>query len=478
MSTNIVPSYTVGWEYQIFRQETASPTRRPPTNLITCCWCIFCYRFTCCHRTEDRGEESQRLLRTALKGGLWVLFSLIMPCSMRGKFFKIWLILQLLASLVLVGLSAAVVTRNSHHWNLISVIAYSIWTALTLLDILAHILLQLHYRTISSRFIVGCSFFRLLYTTFCLSIALMCDIFQLAVAFPDIHDGSGRVILARALLDFISFVSFTYGVVIVLVILTARVTSKLSEKDSSNYMKKFATKLFVSFLIHLVGQAIVQLFMLLTVTRRLHNDYPNIDKYLWTIVVLAIVIPIIGTLMYIVLNTFWIKQFLTGIFTTLLSIDVDSISSLVDVTLQQRIEQIKHSLNINSLRQEAAHLKDQRLIDKLLFPFQSPLAIILSASYTVLLLLFPVFTIVKRMHISQASTIVSALGSSLGWKIFYYISVGLYALLNIHALVVSFFWLMALLLLFTFILCVLGITQLPGGKAIVRDIVCKDETEN
>ena len=384
-----------------------------------------------------------------------------MPCSMRGKFFKIWLILQFLVSLLLVGLSTAVVAHDSHHWNLISVIAYSIWAALTLLDTLAHTLLKLHYRKSSNQFIVGCSFFRLLYTIVCLSIALMCDIFQLAVAFPDIHDGSGRVILARALMNFVSFISFTYGVVIVLVILTTRVTSKLSEKDSSP-TTQFATNFFISFLIHFVGQAIVQLFMLLTVTRRLHNDYPDIDGYLWTIVVLAIVIPIAGTLMYFVLNVFWIKQFLTGIFTTLLSIDVDSIASLdLDVTQQQRIEQIRNSLNISFLRQEAARLKDQRLRYKILFTFQNPLAIFLSSSYTVLLLLFLVFQSTAFFH-------------TLGWKVFFYISVGLYALLNIHALAVSFYWLVVLLITVLLYLCGAYIsTKLPGCHGItIRAIEC------
>ena len=420
--------------------------------------------------------ESQRLLRTALKGGLWVLFSLIIMPSMSGKFSKMWLILQFFASLLLVGLSAAVINLDTHNWNLIGVIAYSIWAALTVLDILVYTSLKFHYQTISRQFVVGCSFFRLLYTTVCLSIALMCDIFQLAVAFPDIHDGSGRVILARALLNFISFISFVYGVVIVLVGIIARVTCKLLAKDPLKTMKKIATKRFIHFLFHFVGQAIVQLFMLLTVTRRLNQDYPNIDGYLWTIVVLAIVTPIPGTLVYIIINLYWINQFLIGIFTTLVSIDADSIASLdLDVTQQQSIEQFRHSLNVTSLRQEAAGLKDLRLIDKFLFPFRRPLAIILCASYTVLLVLFPVLTILKTMPTDQTSIIVSALGSSFGWRIFFYISVGLYALLNIHALVASFFWLMVLL---TFIFAALFSPRLPFyGTDTVRGIFCDNESD-
>ena len=422
-----------------------------------------CSRFNCCSEAEDRGENSKRLLRTAIKGGLWVLFSLIMP-SMRGKIFKYWLVLQFIASLLLVGLSAAVLNLNAHHWNLISVIAYSIWAALTVLDILVHTLMKFHYRTISRQFIAGCSFFRLLYTTACLSIALMCDIFQLAVAFPDIHDGSGRVILARALLNFISFISFVYCVVIVLVGITARATSKLLAKDPSTTVKKFPTKFFITFLMHLVGQAIVQLCMLLTVTRRLNQDYPNIDIYLWTIVVLASIIPIAGTLMYIALNIFWIQQFFIGIFTTLLSIDEDSIASLdLDVTQQQRIEQFRHSLNMGFLRQEAADLNDKQFTYKFLFTFQSPLAIILSALYTVVLVLFPVFTILKTMHTDQISVIVSALGSSLGWEIFFYISVGLYVLFNIQAIAVSIYWLTVFLIILSVTVCLCYIaTKYPN----------------
>ena len=406
---------------------------------------------------KDRSEESQRLLRTALKGGLWVLFSLIMP-STNGKFFKIWLVLQFLASLLLVGLSVAVLILDTHRWNLISMITYSIWAALTDLDILLHIFLKFHYRTINRQFIVGFSFFRLLYTTVCLSIALMCDIFQLAVAFPDIHDGSGRVILARALLNFISFISFVYGVVIVLVGMNARVTSKFLAKDPLKTMKKIATKRFIHFLIHFIGQAIVQIFMLLTVTRRLNQDYPNIDGYLWTIVVLAIVIPFVGTLMYFVLNLIWIRQFLFGIVTTLLSMDEDSIASLdLDVTQQQRIEQIRNSLDITFLRQEAADLKDHQLIDMFLFPFQSPLVITLCASYTILLLLFLVFSsLAPSLH-------SAAFFHPLSWKIFYYISVGLYILLNIHALSVSLYWLMAF---FIFCLSVL-LVLLIGGLCLL-----------
>ena len=395
---------------------------------------------------KDRSEEFERLLRTAVKGGLWVFFSLIIMPSMSGKFFKMWLLLQLLASLLLVGLSAAVLNLDTHHWNLISVIAYSIWAALTALDILVHTSLKFHYRTISRQFIVGCSFFRLLYTTACLSIALMCDIFQLAVAFPDIHDGSGRVILVRALLNFISFISFVYGVVIVLVGITARATSKLLAKYQMKTMAKIATKRFIHFLFHFIGQAIVQLFMLLTVTRRLNQDYPNIDGYLWTIVVLAIVIPFVGALMYFVLNLIWIKQLLIGIVTTLLSIDEDSIASLdLDVSQQQRIGHIRNSLDITFLRQEAADLKDHQLIDMILFPFQSPLVITLCASYTILLLLFLVFSsLVPSLH-------SAAFFHPLSWKIFFYISVGLYILFNIHSLAVIIFWLIAL---FCFCCCV------------------------
>ena len=79
------------------------------------------------------------------------------------------------------------------------------------------------------------------------------------------------------------------------------------------------------------------------------------------------------------------------------------------------------------------------------------------------------------MSTDQTSIIVSALGSSFGWKIFLYISVGLYALLNINALVASFFWLLVLLFLLTFMLAAWfasrGFLQVCGTD-IVRGLFC------
>ena len=190
-----------------------------------------------------------------------------------------------------------------------------------------------------------------------------------------------------------------------------RIATVLIEQDPSKSIGYSGVCFIVHFAVHFLGQALVQVLLLLTIGVKLHYDNPEsnedlvqIDGHLWTMIVARFVIPIAGTMLFLVTLVYWVQEFFVGVFTIVLSISNGPDSEFGDPldwlrpndSQKQHLQELKRNTNVETLKHEAALMRRKISSYKILLPFEAPIPIFLCVIYTILFLVFCGFVLIHH----------------------------------------------------------------------------------
>ena len=226
--------------------------------------------------------------------------------------------------------------------------------------------------------------------------------------------------------------------------------------DPSKSIGYSGVRFIVHFAVHFLGQTLVQVFLLLTIGVRLHydnsksnGDLVQIDTFLWTMIITGFVIPIAGTLLFFVTHVYWVQEFLVGVFTIVLSMANGPDSEFGDPldwlrpndNQKQRLQELKRNINVETLKREAMLMRRKDSSYKILLSFEAPIPVILCVLYTLLFFIFAGFAL---LHHSGGED-DTPFAPTHGWNIFYYVTLGFYAVLNVYGLLIGLVWLMIII---------------------------------
>ena len=454
----------------------------PTTTFDQFCDTCSCH-VNCFTSKEDRSLASRLLLRKARREGWWMCWSLILPLIFSAKFVVIWIIIQLFLSIGLVALSAVAYTdANDGHdvdqSNLIHLIASCAFMFLSGIDAL--LLCFIAPAQISATYkwsLTTVAMLRLAYTAVCLYVAAMCDAVHLAVKFPDLHERHGSIVFARAIVTFGFFFGLVHLTTVVVIGAAFRIMNILVEEDPSKSIGYSGVRFIIHFAVHFLGQTLVQALLLLTIGARLHydnsksnGDLIQIDAFLWTMIITGFVIPIVGTLLFFVTHVYWVQEFLVGVFTIVLSIANRPDSEFGDPldwlrpndSQKQRLQELKRNINVETLKREAMLMRRKDSSYKILLSFEAPIPVILCVLYTVLFFIFSGFAL---LHHSGGED-DNPFAPTQSWNIFYYVTLGFYAALNVYGLVIGLVWLVVVIATAVIILLVLFFLRRWSGHVL------------
>lgn len=418
--------------------------------------------------SENRGLLSQLLLKKARRAGWWMLWTFILPLNFPVKAFLAWVCVQFILSLSLVAVSvlAYIVSNKSDHdmciVALVHLIAVCFWALFSAGDGLLPVCFIAAGSGLTStdgyqwrRTVIA--MIRLAYTATCLYVAVVCDVIYLAVAiaYPEDNDYTVKILKARAFLTFIYYFGLVHAIVLVIIAKAVKTMSKLYKEDIVNTMRYSGMGFLVRFWIHFLGQAIIQALMLVSIGALLHfqtsDGHLTLNVNLWIMIATGLIVPIAGTLIFFSTHVYWVQEFLVGICTTVLSIASgpdsqfgNSLEWLKPSDGQREcLQQLKEDTNLRMLKEEATYIRKRYTSYKVMLPFEAPVPVVLCMIYTLLLSTFVAFAFTQDI--------------ASGWNIFFYVTVGIYSIINIYALTIGALWIaisaiVVILLLFTFLL--------------------------
>ncbi len=208
-----------------------------------------------------------------------------------------------------------------------------------------------------------------------------------------------------------------------------------------------ALRFQVCFLLHVVGQMIAQVFMLITVGRHIYIENPyghtstvHISPRLWYMFVAATVLPVFGVFTFFVVDNYWAQQFPIAFCLDLIKalkmpgademFDLKSISN--DGALKVR-NTILHFVKAKGLDTQLQSFKNAPFSKKFAYPFKTPGMVLLCALYLAAQLAFVSLAIIGE---NEKPRIVQS-----DWfALFYFIAGNVAFVINIHSFIVPLFW--------------------------------------
>ena len=421
----------------------------PPAKFDQFCDKCSCHVKFFAVASEDRGPLSRLLLKKARRAGWWMLWTFILPLIFPIKVFLAWVYVQFILSLSIVAVSVLayiVSNKSDHDMHIVAIVhltAVCFWVLFSagdgLLPVCSTGARSWLTRTDGyqwRRTVIA--MIRLAYTATCLYVAVVCDVIYLAVARPKIDDYTVKILKARVFLTFIYYFGLVPATVLVIIAKAIKTMSKLRKDDTANTMRYSGIRFLVRFWIHFLGQAITQALMLVSIGALLpfqtSDGHLTLNVNLWIMIATGLTVPIVGTLIFFSTHVYWVQEFLIGICTTVLSIASGPDSQFgnplewLELSDGQRecLHQLKEGTNLRMLKKEATYIRSRDTRYKVILPFEAPVPIFLCIIYTLLLSAFVVFALIQ--------------GTASSWNTFLYITVGIYTIVNIYAIIIGFLW--------------------------------------
>ena len=447
----------------------------PPCRFDQFCDVCSCHVKFFAVAPEDHGLLSRLLLKKARRVGWWMLWTFILPLLFPVKVFLTWVYVQLILSLSVIALSVVGVTvyrESGHGMHMVAIvhlIAACSWVVFSAGDCLICSVAARSWLKADDyrwrRTVIA--MVRLAYTAACLYVAVVCDVICLVITYPKDGNYTAKIVKARIFLVFIYF-GFNTALVLVIIAKAIKLIYTLHRDDPENNIKYSGVKFLVRFWIHFLGQVIVQVLMLVTIGVQLHFQASDVNftlnVNLWIMIVTGLFVPIAGTLIFFVTHVYWTQEFLISICTTLFSIASGSNLQLEWLKLSDThlecLRQLKEDTDLRMLKGEANYLCTRDTSYKVILPFEAPVPICFCIIYTLLLSTFVIFALTQGSPSSS-------------WKIVIYVTVGIYSIINIYALVIGFLWIIlsaAVVLLVFFSFVVLRHAVRRSGREVTNEV--------
>ena len=275
---------------------------------------------------------------------------------------------------------------------------------------------------------------------------LICDIFEVvtgeAYRFSNAEDGISFVLFAISL----GLMLFYVYIVRIIILIAANYHSQKKRHHSSveaaeNFdptIRRSALYFQVYFIIHVFGQMVAQVLMIITIGIGVHeenqsssDDAIHISTDLWYMIVAGYLLPVFGLLTFFVVTYFWVQEFPIGVCVDFLSIlqqpGIDEILEMEKTKSEggEKLSKINKYIHFSELKKQFKTLRTTAFLDKFGYPFGSPQMVIVSMVYALLQLGF-----------------VIAASRSLGgdWAVFYVPAGIIGYLANIYVFTVAALW--------------------------------------
>ena len=300
---------------------------------------------------------------------------------------------------------------------------------------------------------------------------LICSIFSLV---------SGRLFRSgtaddtMGLIEFVlssfSFVAFVY---ILRLIILGGVIYNIHEKRKGTTATGKALYFLVYFFIHVALQMIVQSFMIVATGKRIYDEnlhffnnhgynaaiqnYTDSESpclpvrasgYLWYMIIGTYIFPIVGTLTFFLVAYYWTQEFYIEIFIMCRKmLETPGLDDTFQVKKKAR-EAVGRYFPEEKMDIEFNEFKRIHCCTKFIYPFKSPVMIIVCVAFLILIYFFLSFTNGGIYLLGPFSfTIGMARESTIGWIIVYIVGAIFGILANAYVFIVGIVWLFLLIMI-------------------------------
>ena len=211
------------------------------------------------------------------------------------------------------------------------------------------------------------------------------------------------------------------------------------------------------FFYHVFGQMVAQVLMLIATgakiqfdNRHLLNPYNkeretiHVSSHLWYMLVAGYIMPVCGILTFFLVTYYWTQEFPIGVLIDMLQIlgKADKLcpnDSIED--WKEKFNTVEKYLNLAEMNKNFQKMQKGHLCHKFLYPFQSPLIVILCMAYIGCQL---GFFICAAVTVDENGQLVGIYLNGGGWVIYYYLTLLLVSLANVYAVLVAVVWLIVI----------------------------------
>ena len=313
-------------------------------------------------------------------------------------------------------------------------------------------------------------FFRLLFTELILVPIIFCDMFEVAIGkgFSSV-DVSHRLGFSLMIIDSIGFLIFVFLIRLLILGRSMRSIQRAHPSKSAGrnlYMnkdynidpliKKNSLQIQIVFFLHVFGQMLGQTLMLVAVGAKIAydnrvfgffkstpvNNVPAATPYLWYMMVATYLLPMFGIATFFIVNNYWVQQFLIGLcidFVKVLQIGEDDKQSIFSAGKERASEEISNFVRITKLEEEYKQMRKRNFCDKFLYPFRSPVLVVICLAYMVSQLAFVICGAFAFDELGKADIVFLNDG---GWTIYYFVAAALGVIINIYSFLVAGLWLL------------------------------------
>ena len=319
-------------------------------------------------------------------------------------------------------------------------------------------------------------FIRMLAAELILYPLLVCDLFEFITG-RGYDGGSAADILGIILfvLSLLALIFYTY--IARLLVLGSTIYHmhrwrKLpNEDDDDRKIAKTALVFQVYFFIHVFGQMIAQILMLIAIGAKIQYDnrhliLQNTDEtirassYLWYMLASGYIMPLCGILTFFLVTYYWTQEFPIGVCVDVLRfLEAPDVDTLIDMNSKLTIEERKKKLqglsrylHIAELKKDFKIMRKKGFFDKFAYPFQSPMIIVLSLIYAGFQL---GFVVCAAVTVENGQTVSVFLNGGY-WVYYYYIAVFIAALANLYIFLVAAIWLTIIIGIICLIVIIIG----------------------
>ena len=303
---------------------------------------------------------------------------------------------------------------------------------------------------------------RMLATELILYPLLVCDMFEIIIGKPwknpEAVDIIGMILFIFSLL---ALVLYVYVIRLVILGYLIRFVHKNRQPSNKSAAYKYGYDPSISksvvwfqtyFFFHILGQMIAQILTLIAIGAKIQYDNRScvdvdncsiqISSYLWFMIASGYVLPVCGVLTFFIVTYYWVQEFPIG-----LCLDVLSLLQMPDANtlfypnetkqgFQKKVAIISQKLSSSTLKQQFQAMHN-KVSNKFLFPFQSPVLVVLSIIYGTFQF---AFVLCATQAIDDNGQTVTVVLNGGGWIIFYGLSVAFGVLANLYVFAVAAVW--------------------------------------
>ncbi|XP_064399158.1 uncharacterized protein LOC135345659 [Halichondria panicea] len=311
-------------------------------------------------------------------------------------------------------------------------------------------------------------FVRVVLTEVILVPLLICDIFEVVTGAPEVAGNAsniiGMILFAIGGLTVLVYVYFArLGILIGIVKYVQNGRSPrtddaavLKSVDYDPSLKKYGLFFQLAFLLHVTGQMMGQVLMLIAIGGKIRYDnrhlYNPSDRdtrvyaspELWYMCVAATVLPVCGLLSFFIVTNFWVQEFPISLCLDMIKLlkmpgadEIFDSKQVVKDGAKEMSKVISKFIRVDQLKTDYNVLSNTRFLDKLSYPFKSPGLIILCLLYAGGQLGFIICAATAK---DETGMLMGQVLNGGGWVVYYIFAVVVGALANLYVFAVAAVW--------------------------------------